>query len=451
MNIVIINKSDSTGGAAIVSRRLMEALRAEGADARMLVVEKLTDSPYVEEAAAPEKVMMPFLAERLKIFLANGLNRAMLFKADTASDGLPLWEHPLVRTADAVLLNWVNQGMLSLKGVKRILELGKPVVWTMHDMWCMTGICHHAGSCEGFGKECGRCPLLGKFRSRGDLSHRVWKKKRRLYSGAEDLRFVAVSRWLAGKAERSSLLAGERVEVIPNAFSISTDVDAERKGTVSPDETGKSDMENVERVGCKTTLLFGAARLDDTVKGLPVLVEATRILREKYPRIAEDMELVTFGGVKEKTSLSGFGIAHRHLGVVNGEEKIRSLYENADILVSSSSYETLPGTLVEAQAYGCIPVAFDRGGQSDIVTHLSDGYLAEYSDNTALAAAHLADGVAWAVSVVENPDEHGKMRKRMRENVERRFAARKVARRYLDMLAGMIEKTKSDFRCHATS
>ena len=43
--ILIINKSDSTGGAAVVSRRLMEALRAEGADARMLVVEKLTDSP----------------------------------------------------------------------------------------------------------------------------------------------------------------------------------------------------------------------------------------------------------------------------------------------------------------------------------------------------------------------------------------------------------------------
>ncbi len=92
--ILIINKSDSTGGAAVVSRRLMEALRAEGADARMLVVEKLTDSPFVEVAAPPEKEMIPFLAERLKIFLANGLSRKTLFKIDTASDGLPLWEHP---------------------------------------------------------------------------------------------------------------------------------------------------------------------------------------------------------------------------------------------------------------------------------------------------------------------------------------------------------------------
>lgn len=48
MKIVIVNKSDSTGGAAVVSFRLMMALRSIGADARMLVAEKLTDSPYVE-------------------------------------------------------------------------------------------------------------------------------------------------------------------------------------------------------------------------------------------------------------------------------------------------------------------------------------------------------------------------------------------------------------------
>lgn len=127
MKIAIVNKSDSTGGAAVVSRRLMEALRAAGADARMLVTEKLTDSTYVERAASKARVMLPFLEERLKIFVANGFDRSTLFKIDTASDGLPLWRHPLVEGADAVLLNWVNQGMLSLKGIRKIAALGKPV------------------------------------------------------------------------------------------------------------------------------------------------------------------------------------------------------------------------------------------------------------------------------------------------------------------------------------
>ena len=74
MKIVIINRSDHTGGAAVVSFRLMNALRDAGADARMLVVEKLSDSPYVEICAPADKARIPFLKERLKIFANNKRN-----------------------------------------------------------------------------------------------------------------------------------------------------------------------------------------------------------------------------------------------------------------------------------------------------------------------------------------------------------------------------------------
>ena len=56
MRVVIISRSDQTGGAAVVSHRLMLALRAEGVDARMLVCEKVTDSPFVELAASPRRI-----------------------------------------------------------------------------------------------------------------------------------------------------------------------------------------------------------------------------------------------------------------------------------------------------------------------------------------------------------------------------------------------------------
>ena len=39
MKVAIINRSDERGGAAVVSARLMEALRAKGVDARMIVAE----------------------------------------------------------------------------------------------------------------------------------------------------------------------------------------------------------------------------------------------------------------------------------------------------------------------------------------------------------------------------------------------------------------------------
>lgn len=412
MKIVIVNKSDSTGGAAVVSRRLMEALRAAGADARMLVTEKLTDSPYVERAASKARVKLPFLEERLKIFVANGFDRSTLFKIDTASDGLPLWRHPLVAGADAVLLNWINQGMLSLKGIRKIAALGKPVIWTMHDMWCMTGICHHAGACEGYKGECGNCPLLGKHAAPGDLSHKVWKRKR----GERGIIYVAVSNWLAAKAAESSLLRDSDVRVIPNAFNLAP-------GAAAEAGKGRSEREYIE-------LLFGAARLDDPIKGLPVLAEATEILKMRYPEIADRLRLVTFGNVKNPAAFSDIKIAHRHLGMVRGDEAVRKVYEEGDILVSASSYETLPGTLVEAQAFGCIPVSFDRGGQPDIVEHGMTGFLTPYDEG----AAGLAANIARAAGIVLDRELAGSWKKRMRESVCSKFSAEAVANAYIRLI-----------------
>ncbi len=424
MKIVIVNKSDRTGGAAVVSFRLMEALRGIGIDARMLVVEKLTDSRYVESAGSRLSINKKFIEERLKIFIANGLNRATLFKIDTAADGLPLWNHPLVKDADAVILNWVNQGMLSLKGVRKILESGKPVVWTMHDMWCMTGICHHAAECSEYRKNCGKCELLGPGALDKKLAAKIWKRKKTLYSLHEKIKFVAVSNWLYGKSKESGLLAGMDVSVIPNAFLFT--------------EKGQGRIK--KPCGDKITMGFGAARLDDPIKGLPVLVEMTRLLKSNHPELASRMELVTFGNVKNPESLSGIAVAHRHLGMVRGEDAVREIYESMDIVVSSSSYETLPGTLVEAQAYGCIPVSFDRGGQADIIDHLSTGFLAEYADNIHIAAKRLADGVVWAALKVDTPEEIIKIREKMKCEVVRKFSPDSVARRYLDII-GMPNNT----------
>ncbi len=423
MKVVIINKSDSIGGAAIVSRRLMEALRREGVDAGMLVVDRQTDSPCVHLASNLAAIRVPFLAERLKIFMANGFNRRDLFKVDTASDGLPLDRHPLVREADVICLNWVNQGMLSLRGLKRLLDLGKPVVWTMHDMWNMTGICHHAGECERWQSHCGNCPLLGARASKGDLSARVHRRKANIYQrdlmGEGRLHFVPVSNWLAEHARRSSLLAGMPISVIANAFPVPNGM---------PEHVGGGDKFNI---------VMGAARLDDPVKGLPILVEATRILAARYPEEASGMCLTTFGTLRDPEALAGVAIEHRHLGRISGEENVRDVYCHGDAVVSTSLYETLPGTLVEGQVYGCVPVSFRRGGQPDIVDHLATGYLAEWDDDIVTAAGNIAAGMVAARRMAGE-----ETRRRMYQSAARRFAAPVIARKYIDLFEQLLREPK---------
>ena len=103
--------------------------------------------------------------------------------------------------------------------------------------------------------------------------------------------------------------------------------------------------------------------------------------------------------------------------------------------MSSSSYETLPGTLVEAQAYGCIPVSFNQGGQSDIVDHLQTGYISDYSEDPAEGGRRLAEGILWAVEVLSKRERHQEMLRKMRDNVSSHFSPVAVAKAYLNLLS----------------
>ncbi|MDE5959103.1 MAG: glycosyltransferase, partial [Muribaculaceae bacterium] len=133
MKIAIISTSATIGGAAIASSRLADALSRQGQEVAMITLDG--------------RSRLPFLAERAEIFARNGLSRTNLFKVSTAAFGLPVASLPEVREADAVLLGWFNQGLLSLGG---LASLGKPIVWTMHDMWAFTGIFHNSLGCEVF-------------------------------------------------------------------------------------------------------------------------------------------------------------------------------------------------------------------------------------------------------------------------------------------------------------
>lgn len=446
--MTFISRSDLRGGAAIVTYRLVEALRKEGVDARMLVCEKMSDSDFVDLCATKLQIQAAFLKERLEVYMHNGRNRKTLFQIDPAFDGLPVWQHSWVKEADAIVLGWVNQGMLSIKGVRKLSALGKPLIWIMHDMWNMTGVCHHAGACTGFLHECGDCPLLGPKANMDDISHRTWENKKRLYDYT-DIKFVAVSTWLAERARQSTLMRDLDVEVIPNPFTLEAEPDPQPDDEVEEiweeigseseeekkanEEQRKKEEEKRKKEEARTRvsgIAFGAARLDDPIKGLPVLKKALKIVRENHPDIASRLRLVTFGKVKDPASLEGLAIKHRHLGTIQGQKAIRDAYRECDIVVSTSEFETLPGTLIEGQAYGCIPVALDHGGQKDIIQHRVTGWLATWNDSEPLRAERIAEGIVWAFGHRNDT----KMKEAMRASVANKFGAQEVARRILNHL-----------------
>lgn len=413
LKVTLICHSDLLGGASIVTYRLLYALRDAGVDAKMLVFNRYSNDDLVEEAARRPTRGASFFKERLKIFLRNGFSRKNLFKVSTASDGLRVDKHPWVQEADVLLLSWINQGLLSVKGIRRLAKTGKPIVWTMHDMWNLTGICHHAQECRGYFEQCGNCQFLSGHSAR-DLSNKIWKKKKKLYDST-NLTFVAVSNWLARCAARSTLLSERDVRVIPNAFPV--------------DSFFTKPTQIVDRLGeASNIILMGAARLDDPIKGLPMAIEALNYLFDNRPDIASDSMLVFFGNVADKASFDGLRFPHQQLGRVNDSNLLRQLYAHAKVVISTSLYETLPGTLIEGLASGALPVTFGRGGQADIIEHKVNGYIARYKDTK-----DFANGIVWALG--QKPD-----RDALHEDVRRRFSSVTIARQYVDLFNSLLAK-----------
>ena len=173
MRVLIINTSERRGGAAIAACRLMDALRNHGIKAKMLVRDKQTDQISVLGLNQSWWKIWQFIWERIIIWKANHFKKHHLFAVDIANTGTDITTLPEFQQADVIHLHWINQGMLSLNDIHRILQSGKPVVWTMHDMWPCTGICHHARDCEKFHQECHHCPYIYKG-GKKDLSNQVF-------------------------------------------------------------------------------------------------------------------------------------------------------------------------------------------------------------------------------------------------------------------------------------
>lgn len=67
MKVLLLSTNDILGGAAVVTYRLMHALRGEGVDARMLVANRQTVDECVGEVGQA-RLKAAFVAERGEIF-----------------------------------------------------------------------------------------------------------------------------------------------------------------------------------------------------------------------------------------------------------------------------------------------------------------------------------------------------------------------------------------------
>ena len=407
MRVLLVNTSERTGGAAVAANRLMKALNNNGVKAKMLVREKNSTTLTVVPLPKSPLLQWRFLWERIVVFFHLRFQRQHLFEIDLANTGNDITSLREFKEADIIHLHWINQGMLSLKDIRKILRSGKPVVWTMHDIWPATAICHLTLGCRNFTTHCRNCRLLPGKGSNNDLSAKVWARKQAMIDG-ENIYYVACSKWLESEAKSSKLLDGQKITSIPNPI----DLHIYNKGNKT---------EARQRLGLPTDkklILFASQRATNVNKGMGYLIEACRQLQD-----IPNLGVIILGGHAEEVT-SQLSIANFPLGYVNDEQRIVDVYNAADVFVLPSLSENLPNTIMEAMACGVPCVGFKVGGIPEEIDHKKNGYVAEYR-----SSEDLARGIRWILCEAD----YTMLSDNAVHKVVQCYSQQSVAMKYLDV------------------
>lgn len=317
------------------------------------------------------------------------------------------------READIIHLHWICAGMVN---IRHLAKVKKPLIWTMRDMWPMTGGCHVADAlrCDRYKVGCGRCRQLGSSWQK-DLSRLVyWRKKRYL---PRKIKLVGISHWLSNCASQSALFQDFDVRTIHNNIS-------------TQDFYPVNKLLARQSLGIptdKSIIIVGAHDAKPFYKGFDIFLQTAN-------KLGGNIIFLLFGKVDLKI-LERFNNESISLGFLHDIISLRLAYSAADVFVSPSIIEAFGKTIAESMACGTPVVCFDATGPKDIVDHKINGYLAVPFD-----PADLARGIDW---VLNHPDPEA-LSRNAREKVVRKFDSRVVAKQYIELYEEVLERDAGD-------
>jgi glycosyltransferase involved in cell wall biosynthesis len=273
-----------------------------------------------------------------------------------------------VKNADFIYIHWALGGFLNFSNFEQLAKLGKPVVFFMHDMWNITGGCHHSFTCEKYKSHCQDCQIFSKH-TRKDFSYKGFEKKKKLYSKYNNLYFVSPSKWLYNCSKQSALTIDKPIFHIPNYIDTTffKPIDkniAKRIFNINPNNN---------------VIAFGAISIDNPYKGWDYLTAGLKILSSQ-PNIKNIVVLIFGSGYKKEID-SEIPFETIFTGHLSDEYSTMLVYNAADVFIAPSIADNLPTTILESLSCGTPVVGFDVGGIPDMIRHRENGYLAKYRNS----------------------------------------------------------------------
>lgn len=341
MKILLINGNYNGGGAAKIAIELYEGLKKKDIDVSYMVGRGTVQNRDV-------KVICNNWFVKVIHALRRDIHGGVCYTNSYALNAII--EVVKKENVDIVHFHNIANNYFGLEDLQKLTKYCK-VVWTLHEMWALTGHCGHAMDCD-FWKtsECKKCPDIKRdIALKYNCAHTVWEKKKNAFVG-KGIIFVTPSVWLK-KMCMESYLRNERVEVINNGIELPNEVIKDKECIRK--KYGIAKNANV--------MLFVAGKIYSEYKGFQYLQKAILCMEK-----TENYCLVMVGQGKPSIELT-HKIKTYHFGRLADKEKLNEIYAMSDLLIVPSVAENFPTVAIEALSEGTPILAFNTGGIPEII------------------------------------------------------------------------------------
>ncbi len=393
MKIVHINTIDIKGGAARVCWRLTNEQKKLGHEVTTFVGYKYsTDSTIIE-------IPRRRLYYRLSRFFANDL---CFSKSDW------ILSQPAFLAADVVHCHNIHSGFFNLTTLAKIAAK-KPTLWTLQDLWPITGGCTDSFSCR-IEKPRRLMKILW------DNRQHLLNVKARIYRQA-NFTPITSSQWMADQL-KTSILSSKKNRLIFNG--INTDIFKPYPKDIVRQELGLP-------LAKKIILFIAMGGINDRLKGASFVTDIA-----KYYQNDPDKVFVAVGGQagsQAPTDNSPSNIINT--GYIGDETILAKYYSAADIFLYPSRADNSPLVVTEAMACGTPVVSFNTDGITEMVYDY--GLLASPADGDGLLKQTKAM-LAWS------PEHRAEMATAGINFVRNRYALKTMTTNYLELYRELAGK-----------
>lgn len=426
LNILQIGTMDNKGGAALVSYRLKQKLEKLGHTTSMFVKQKYSDDENIFLIEKQNKLFKILSKLSRKITTKDIPNyiknktQSLLTNDIAFFNNKNLLNSKEFKNADIIHCHNLHGNYFNLKLLQKISKI-KPVVWTLHDMWALTGHCSWAFTadwkeeCNKWQPGCKNCPNLKTYpRLLWDNTKYLFNKKKGIYQNSK-LNIVVPSLWLKQKIEKS-ILKNQTIDLIYNGtdnitFKKFNKIEVREKLNIPQDK--------------KIIIFLASDGKNNIQKGWQY---AKKII--SHYKNNEDILFLCIGGRKDDEQLNSGNI--KYIKYIKDESLLAEYYSISDIFLFTSLAENFPLTILEAMSCGTPIVSFNIGGVKEAATHKQNGYIAEYQNTR-----DLINGIEYIFSL--SNDELNKMSKDSMQKIKEKFTLDIMANNYLKLYEKIIK------------